>query len=211
MDRENMYKTLWMFLGSVGTLGGWLASTLVLHAELHHLLHLHKLIVIVLRGRHVVVQRRLLLLLLLLNLFGVVSHILLLLLLRLLHVIHLLFEHLQAAGSSIRHHVGETIERRLFEAAFPLGSKFHRIRLDGSRLQILLEWDRRKSFFRARRHDRRRLGLGFFFGNRRKGQHGASILTKHLRSQVGFVPKEKFMVVSSQFRAARDTRKVPVN
>jgi hypothetical protein len=42
------------------------------------------------------------------------------------------------------------------------------------------------------------------------GQHGASVLAKHLRREMGLVSQKELMVVRAEFGAAAHTRKIPV-
>ena len=126
---------------------------------------------------------------------------------RLLHVIHLLFQHLKTARASVGNGLGETVEGSLFVAAIPLGCKFHRVGV--RRRHRCMEWNWSQLIFRPRWHDWRHRGLDRFFRRSCKGQHRPGILAKHLSGQMGFVSQKEFVVVRSQFGSARNARKIP--
>jgi len=215
----------------MGTLVGGLAGTLVLHTDLHHVLHLHKLFVIVLRrrGTHA--------LLLLLHRVLVVVHGLLLLFLVvvgmrlvvvvvvaivvLLHRLHLLFEHLQTASTPVLHHVGESIVA-LVESIVKLGwiiQRFqagrrillllHLLLLLRKRLRLQRDGQKLRLIDRGHSADGRSLRCLLFIGNG-ESEHGARILAEHLSRQMRLIAEEELMVVGAQFRSAGDAGKVPV-
>jgi len=134
----------------------------------------------------------------------------------LLQRLHLLFERLQATGTTtIRRRRRETSVARLavrgetsmlhlllvgsLAILWILGREFARLHLLHG---IRLERDWGEFFVRRRRN-------GLFLPRRRQGEHGARILAEHLSRQMRLITEEKFMVIGSQFRTTGDSRKVP--
>ena len=203
-------------LRSVGTFAVGLSVVLLLHAEIHHALHLEELLVLLVLSRRGWRWRRR-------TLHGIVHGMMLVMMLLVFHErvmvlllqsLHLLFEHLQASGTTIRRRRRETSVARLAvrgETSMLLllvGSLaiLMVLRREFARLHLLhgfrLERDRGEFFVRRRR-------LGVFLARRSQSEHGARILAEHLSRQMRLITEEKFMVIGSQFRTTGDSRKVP--